>query len=133
AGPAGPPDFSWSSQMPRQGLHVRRAARVIPPAGSRDVDPPKPRRPMKLKLLAILVLIVAGAGAIFVSIGGLPTSAASATTYLTSAAVVGSISNDIAATGTIAASTRYGLAFGTAAQQLTGTSTTAGSTPSSTG
>ena len=88
---------------------------------------------MKLKLLAILVLIVAGAGAIFVSMGGLPTSAASTTTYLTSAAVVGNISNDIAATGTIAASTRYGLAFGTAAQQLTSTSTTAASTSSSTG
>jgi len=88
---------------------------------------------MKLKLLAILVLIVAGAGAIFVSLGGLPTSAASTTTYLTSAVVVANISNDIAATGTIAASTRYGLAFGTAAQQLTSTSTTTASTTSSTG
>ena len=83
---------------------------------------------MKLKLLAILVLVVAGAGAIFVSLGGLPTNAASNATYLTSAAVVGNISNDIAATGTIAASTRYGLAFGTAAQPLTSGTTTAGTT-----
>lgn len=88
---------------------------------------------MKRKLLAILALIVAGAGAIFVSLGGLPTSAASGTTYLTSAAVVGNITNDIAATGTIAASTRYGLAFGSAAQLLTSTTTTATSTASSTG
>ena len=88
---------------------------------------------MKLKLFAILALIVAGGGAIFVSLGGLPTSAASSTTYLTSAAVVGNISNDIAATGTIAASTRYGLAFGSAAQMLTSTTTTASSTSSSTG
>ena len=83
---------------------------------------------MKLKLLAILVLVVAGAGAIFVSLGGLPTNAASNATYLTSAAVVGNISNDIAATGTIAASTRYGLAFGTAAQPLTDATTTAATT-----
>jgi len=88
---------------------------------------------MKLKLFAILALIVAGGGAILVSLGGLPTSAASSTTYLTSAAVVGNISNDIAATGTIAASTRYALAFGSAAQMLTSTTTTASSTSSSTG
>ena len=88
---------------------------------------------MKLKLVAILVLIVAGAGAIFVSLGGLPTSAASTSTYLTAAATVGNISNDIAATGTIAASTRYGLVFGSAAQLLSGATTTASSSSSSTG
>ena len=88
---------------------------------------------MKLKLLAILVLVVAGAGAIFVSVGGLPTSAAANATYLTSAAVVGNISDDIAATGTISASTSYGLTFGSAAQQLTTASaTTAATTGSST-
>ena len=83
---------------------------------------------MKLKLLAIVVLIVAGAGAIFVSVVGLPTSAASSATYLTSAAVVGNISNDIAATGTIAASTRYGLTFGSEAQLLTSATTTSTAT-----
>jgi RND family efflux transporter MFP subunit len=87
---------------------------------------------MKLKLLAILVLIAAGAGAIFVSLGGLPTSAAANATYLTSAAVVGNISDDIAATGTIAASTSYGLTFGTAAQLVTNATTTAATSASST-
>ncbi|MDT4947105.1 MAG: hypothetical protein QOH14_3838 [Pseudonocardiales bacterium] len=80
---------------------------------------------MKLKLLAIAVLIVAGGGAIFVSVVGLPSSAASGATYLTSAAVVGNISDDIAATGTIASSTQYGLAFGTAARPITSSTATA--------
>jgi macrolide-specific efflux system membrane fusion protein len=79
---------------------------------------------MKLKLLAIVVLIVAGGGAIFVSVFGLPSNAASNATYLTSAATVGNISADIAATGTIASSVQYGLAFGTAAQPISATATT---------
>jgi RND family efflux transporter MFP subunit len=79
---------------------------------------------MKLKLLAIVVLIVAGGGAIFVSVFGLPSSAASNTTYLTSAATVGNISADIAATGTIASSTQYGLAFGAVPQPITDAATT---------
>jgi macrolide-specific efflux system membrane fusion protein len=87
---------------------------------------------MKLKLLVIVVLIAAGAGAIFVSVVGLPTSAASNATYLTSAAAIGNISDDIAATGTIAAATSYGLAFGTAAQLLTDATTTASATTAST-
>jgi macrolide-specific efflux system membrane fusion protein len=87
---------------------------------------------MKLKLLVIVVLIAAGAGAIFVSVVGLPTSAASNATYLTSAAAIGNISDDIAATGTIAAATSYGLAFGTAVQLLTHATTTASATTAST-
>lgn len=86
---------------------------------------------MKLKLLAIVVLLVGAAGAIFVSVGGLPTSAAP-NTYLTSAAAVGNISDDIAATGTIAASTSYGLTFGAAAQLVTAATTTAATTASTT-
>jgi RND family efflux transporter MFP subunit len=90
---------------------------------------------MKLKLFAIVVLIVAGGGAIFVSVVGLPSSAATGATYLTSAATVGNISDDIAATGTIAASTEYGLAFGTAARPITtatATSTAASASGTST-
>jgi RND family efflux transporter MFP subunit len=89
---------------------------------------------MKLKLLAIVVLIVAGGGAIFVSVFGLPSSAASNTTYLTSAATVGNISADIAATGTIASSSQYGLAFGAVAQPITdaATSTSASNASSTT-
>ncbi len=69
---------------------------------------------MKLKLFLILILVVAGGGAIFVSLGGLSAKAA-ATTFLTSEAVVGDISDDVAATGAIETASSYGLAFGTAA------------------
>jgi len=76
---------------------------------------------MRLKLLAILGLLVVGGAAIFVTVGGLPSSAAATTNYLTSTAAVADVSNDIAATGAIASSTSWKLVFGAAA----------GSTPSS--
>ena len=69
---------------------------------------------MKLKLFLILVLVVAGGGAIFVSMGGLAANAP-ATTYLTSEATVGDVSDDIAATGAIETVASYGLTFGSAA------------------
>jgi len=70
---------------------------------------------MRLKLLAILGLLVVGGAAIFVTVGGLPSSAAAATTYLTSTAAVADVSDDIAATGAIASSTSWKLVFGAAA------------------
>ena len=54
---------------------------------------------MKLKLLAIVILVVVGVGAAYVAIGGLPTSAASTTRYLTGTATMGNVSDDVAATG----------------------------------
>jgi macrolide-specific efflux system membrane fusion protein len=69
---------------------------------------------MKRKLFLILVLSVAGGGAIFVSMGGLAATAA-ATTYLTSEATVGDVSDDVAATGAIETVASYGLTFGSAA------------------
>jgi macrolide-specific efflux system membrane fusion protein len=77
---------------------------------------------MKLKIALILVMIVAGGGAIFVSLGGLSARAADAT-YLTSAAVVGNVSDDVAATGTIEPVESYGLAFGSAAHRVDASST----------
>jgi macrolide-specific efflux system membrane fusion protein len=82
---------------------------------------------MKLKLFLILILVVAGGGAIFVSLGGLSASAA-ATTYLTAAAVVGNVSDDVAATGATETTASYGLAFGSPAHLVA-----ASSTPSSSG
>jgi macrolide-specific efflux system membrane fusion protein len=82
---------------------------------------------MKLKLFLILVLVVAGGGAIFVSLGGLTASAA-ATQYLTSAAVAGDVSDDVAATGATETAASYGLAFGSPARIVD-----AGSTPSGSG
>lgn len=81
---------------------------------------------MKLKLFLILVLVVAGAGAVFVSMGGMTANAA-ATTYLTSPAVVGDVSDDVAATGAIQTSASYGAAFGSPAHLVD-----EDSTPSST-
>jgi membrane fusion protein, macrolide-specific efflux system len=77
---------------------------------------------MKLKIALILVLVVAGGGAIFVSLGGLA-ARASATTFLTSAAVVGNVSDDVAATGAIQPVASYGLAFGSAAHTVDASST----------
>jgi macrolide-specific efflux system membrane fusion protein len=69
---------------------------------------------MKRKLFLILMLVVAGGGAIFVSMGGLAGNVA-ATTYLTSEATVGDVSDDVAATGAIETVASYGLSFGSAA------------------
>ena len=55
---------------------------------------------MKLKILAIVALAVVGVGAAFVALGGgLPTTAASTTKYLTSAATTGDVTDEVAATG----------------------------------
>ena len=82
---------------------------------------------MKLKILAIVALAAVGVGAAFVAIGGLPASAASKTQYLTGAVATGDVADDVAATGTVATSASYGLAFGTAAH-LASSPAAAGST-----
>jgi macrolide-specific efflux system membrane fusion protein len=82
---------------------------------------------MKLKILAIVVLAAIGVGAAFVAVGGLPASAASKTQYLTGAATTGDVADDVAATGTVATSASYGLAFGTPAH-LASDAAAAGST-----
>ena len=82
---------------------------------------------MKLKILAIVAFAAVGLGAAFVALGGLPASAASTTQYLTGAVTTGDVTDDVAATGTVATSTSYGVAFGTPAH-LAGAATAAGST-----
>ncbi len=82
---------------------------------------------MKLKILAIVALAAVGIGAIVVAAGGLPTTSASTTQYLTGAATTGDVTNDVAATGTIAPSASYGVTFGAPAH-LAGATTNAGST-----
>jgi RND family efflux transporter MFP subunit len=83
---------------------------------------------MKLKLLAILLLVAAGGVAVFLSLGGkLPMSEASAASeYLTATAATGDVTAEVAATGTIASSAEYALGFG-AAPQLTSITTSVGS------
>ena len=67
---------------------------------------------MKLKVVAIVLLLVVGGGAAAVAVGGFPRSAAAATTYLTATAELTDVRDDVAATGAIAASTAWDLAFG---------------------
>jgi macrolide-specific efflux system membrane fusion protein len=69
---------------------------------------------MKLKVLAIVLLLAVGGAAVFVAIGGLPRSAAAATTLLTATAAVTDVSDDVAATGKVGAGTTWSLAFGSA-------------------
>lgn len=83
---------------------------------------------MKVKLLAIVVLLVVGGAALVMALGGLPRSAAASATYLTANAAVADVSDDVAATGSIAASTTWSLEFGVA--PTTGTASTASSTAS---
>lgn len=82
---------------------------------------------MKLKLLAIVMLVVVGVGAAYVALGGLPTSAASTTRYLTGTASTGNVSDDVAATGTVATTTSYGLAFGSPAHLASSSSSSSSS------
>ena len=70
---------------------------------------------MRLKVFAIVALLVVAGGAIFVSIGGLnPAAATSGTTLLTAAASVADVTDDIAATGSVAAMTTDSISFGAA-------------------
>jgi macrolide-specific efflux system membrane fusion protein len=83
---------------------------------------------MRLKLAAIIGLLLVGGVAVFVTLGGLPSGAAAATTYLTSTATVADVTDDVAATGAIASSTTWALVFGSApgstASSQSGSSTT---------
>jgi RND family efflux transporter MFP subunit len=83
---------------------------------------------MKLKILAVLVLVVVGVGAAVFALGGISTGSAATTDYLTSAATTGDVTDDVAATGALAAQTRYGLSFGTDPYLVTDSSTAPSST-----
>ena len=67
---------------------------------------------MRLKLFALIGLLVIAGGAVFVAIGGLGAPATSASTLLTTAAAVSDVTDEIAATGTVQAASQYALAFG---------------------
>jgi RND family efflux transporter MFP subunit len=88
---------------------------------------------MKVKILAIVVMGVVGVGAAFVAVGGLPASAASTTRYLTGAVATGDVTDDVAATGSVASSASYGVTFGAPAHLAGATAATgSGSSSSST-
>jgi macrolide-specific efflux system membrane fusion protein len=71
-------------------------------------------RAMRLKLAAIIGLLLVGGIAVFFTLGGLPSSAAATSTFLTSTAAVADVTDDVAATGAIASSTSWALVFGSA-------------------
>jgi macrolide-specific efflux system membrane fusion protein len=83
---------------------------------------------MKLKVFAIVALVVAGGVAVVASLGGLPlTGQADATQYLTAAATTGDVTDEVAATGSIAAARTYAMGFGAPPQATTDTSASVGS------
>lgn len=84
---------------------------------------------MKLKVAVIVVLLLLGAGAVFVALGGLPRNGSASSTLLTAVVTRGDVIDEVAATGTVAASASYGLAFGSPARPITddGAATSAGS------
>jgi RND family efflux transporter MFP subunit len=67
---------------------------------------------MKLKLVALVALVAVGVGAVAVASGAIGANAASSTQFLTADATVGDVTDDVAATGTLAAAESYGLVFG---------------------
>jgi membrane fusion protein, macrolide-specific efflux system len=69
---------------------------------------------MRRKLLALAVLIAVGVAALAVGVGALSAGTATGTEYLTANAAMGDVTDEVAATGSLAAATTYGLAFGSA-------------------
>ena len=67
---------------------------------------------MRRKLLALVILLALGVGALAVSVGVVGAKPTTASEYLTTPATVGDVSDDVAATGALAAATTYGLTFG---------------------
>lgn len=68
---------------------------------------------MKLKLAAVVVLGAVGVGAILVTTGVLPPATAATTEYLTSPATIGDVTDEIAASGSVASGSRTAVNFGT--------------------
>jgi membrane fusion protein, macrolide-specific efflux system len=69
---------------------------------------------MRIKVLAIVVLLAAAGGAVVLALGGGIAPAAQAdTTLLTAVASVADVTDDIAATGTVEATTQHSISFGT--------------------
>jgi membrane fusion protein, macrolide-specific efflux system len=67
---------------------------------------------MRLKVLAIVVLLVVAGGALVMAMGGLTPATTAGSTLLTAAASVADVTDEIAATGTVEATDQYDLAFG---------------------
>ena len=68
---------------------------------------------MRRKILALVVLAAVGVGAVAISVGAIGAQPAAANDYLTTPAAIGNVTDEVAATGSLAAASTYGVAFGT--------------------
>lgn len=82
---------------------------------------------MRLKVVAIVVLLAVAGGAVVASLGVFTPQASNASTLLTTAAAVQDVSDEIAATGTVEAVSKYFLGFGRNPVVVDGASTEDGS------
>ena len=88
---------------------------------------------MKLRIAAVIGLLVVGVGAVALSLGGPGLFASTpASTFLTAAAAMGDVVKDVAATGKVAAASSYSLRFGQVPLQTTATGTGGGGGTSTT-
>ena len=78
---------------------------------------------MRLKITAIVVLLVVAGGAVLAATGALNPSPTATTNLLTSQAAVSDVTDEIAATGSVAAVSKYALAFGQAPTTTDGAAT----------
>jgi RND family efflux transporter MFP subunit len=67
---------------------------------------------MKLKIVSVVALVAVGVGAAVYALGGAASGSASTTQYRTSQVRTGDVTDDVAASGSLAAADRYGLVFG---------------------
>ncbi|HEY6058149.1 MAG TPA: biotin/lipoyl-binding protein, partial [Candidatus Limnocylindrales bacterium] len=81
---------------------------------------------MRLKLVAVVVLLAVGLGAVGLVVF-LPAANGGSTDYVTATASRTTVSQDVAATGTLSARSTFGLTFGAPAQLVPSTSSSSGS------
>ena len=85
---------------------------------------------MRWKLVAIIAFLVVAGGAVAVSLGAFTPSSTSATDLLTATAGLADVTDEVAATGTVASAESYETAFGTDAWVVGDTADAADSTTS---
>src|SRR4029077_19785205 len=82
---------------------------------------------VKIKLVAVIVFVLVGLGATAYAMGAFASGGTSDAQYLTAAVTRGTVTQAAAATGTVATTASYGLAFGLPARLIEGSSTGASS------
>jgi RND family efflux transporter MFP subunit len=88
---------------------------------------------VKLRIMAVIGLLVVGIGAVALSLGGPGLFASTpSSTYLTATAAVADVVKDVAATGKVASASSYSLRFGQVPLQTTATGTGGGGGTSTT-